>query len=198
MHRVLLREAGHMTGEATLYDPENVTLVHHVNQALRAHKLFQRDKDYIVRNGKVIIIDEFTGRMMEGRRWGEGLHQASRPRRARDPARERDDGLDHLPELFPPLRQARRHDRHGADRGRGVRSIYGLDVVEVPTNVPVARLDEDDQVYRTAARRPTPSSRPSRTGARARPADAGRHDVHREVRDAVGRAEEARASRTTC
>ncbi|MGF1660748.1 MAG: DEAD/DEAH box helicase, partial [Rubrimonas sp.] len=71
-----LREAGHLKGEATLYDPENVSLVHHVNQAVRAHRMFTRDKDYIVKNGKVIIIDEFTGRMMEGRRWGDGLHQA--------------------------------------------------------------------------------------------------------------------------
>ena len=71
----MLRDAGLLKGES-LYDVENVSIVHHVNQALRAHKLFQRDKDYIVRNGEVVIIDEFTGRMMPGRRYSEGLHQA--------------------------------------------------------------------------------------------------------------------------
>src|SRR4030095_7587801 len=70
-----LRAAGQLKGDS-LYDVENVSVVHHVNQALRAHKLFQRDKDYMVRNGEVVIIDEFTGRMMPGRRYSEGLHQA--------------------------------------------------------------------------------------------------------------------------
>ena len=96
--------------------------MHHVNQALRAHKLFQRDKDYIVRNGEVVIIDEFTGRMMPGRRYSEGLHQALEAKeQSADPAGEPDARLDHLPELFPPVREARRHDRHGGDRGRRVR-----------------------------------------------------------------------------
>ena len=116
----LLRDAGLLKGDS-LYDVDNVTLVHHVNQALRAHTLFQRDKDYIVRNDEVVIIDEFTGRMMPGRRYSEGLHQALEAKEQRpDPAREPDARLDHLPELLPPLRQARRHDRHGADRGRRV------------------------------------------------------------------------------
>ena len=75
-----------------------------MNQALKAHLLFQRDKDYIVKNGQVIIIDEFTGRMMEGRRYSEGLHQALEAKEQVDgPARKRHPGLDHLPELFPPL-----------------------------------------------------------------------------------------------
>jgi preprotein translocase subunit SecA len=71
----ILREAGMLKGES-LYDVENVTVVHHIQQALRAHRLFERDKDYIVKNGEVVIIDEFTGRMMPGRRYSEGLHQA--------------------------------------------------------------------------------------------------------------------------
>ena len=78
--------------------------MHHVNQALRAHKLFTRDVDYIVKDDKVIIIDEFTGRMMEGRRYSDGLHQALEAKEGvADPEREPDAGLDHLPELFPPL-----------------------------------------------------------------------------------------------
>ena len=100
----LLREAGVMK-DGFLYEAANATLVHHVNQALRAHKLFQRDKDYIVRNDEVVIVDEFTGRMMPGRRYSEGLHQALEAKEERDrPARERHARLDHLPELFPPLR----------------------------------------------------------------------------------------------
>src|SRR5580698_442887 len=94
---VLLRDAGQLKGDS-LYDVENVSVVHHINQALRAHTLFTRDKDYIVRDNEVIIIDEFTGRMMQGRRYSEGL--------------------DHVPELFPDVRKARRHDRNGVDRSR--------------------------------------------------------------------------------
>ena len=106
----------------TLYDIHNVGLVHHVNQALRAHKLFARDTDYIVKDDKIIIIDEFTGRMMEGRRYSEGLHQALEAKEGRDrPEREPDARLDHLSELFPALSQARRHDRHGDDRSAGIR-----------------------------------------------------------------------------
>jgi preprotein translocase subunit SecA len=147
---VLLREAGHMSGEATLYDPENVTLVHHVNQALRAHKMFQRDKDYIVRNGKVIIIDEFTGRMMEGRRWGDGLHQAVE---AKEGANIQPENVTMASITFQNY--FRLYDKLAGMTGTALTeaeefmSIYGLDVVEVPTNLPVARLDEDDQVYRT-------------------------------------------------
>ena len=99
----LLRAAG-LLDHGDLYDTENINVVHHVNQALKAHRLFQRDKDYIVKNDQVIIIDEFTGRMMEGRRYSEGLHQALEAKENVDgPAGERHPGLDHLPELFPPL-----------------------------------------------------------------------------------------------
>ena len=93
----------------SLYDVENVSTVHHVNQALRAHKLFHRDKDYIVRNGEVVIIDEFTGRMMPGRRYSEGPAPGARGQGApADPAGEPDARLDHLPELLPHVREARR------------------------------------------------------------------------------------------
>ena len=104
--RSMLREADLLKGES-LYDVENVTVVHHVNQALRAHKLFQRDKDYIVRDDEVVIIDEFTGRMMPGRRYSEGPAPGARGQgRRQDPAREPDAGLDHLPELFPHVRRS--------------------------------------------------------------------------------------------
>ncbi len=147
----MLREAGLLKGES-LYDVENVAVVHHVNQALRAHKLFQRDKDYIVKNDEVVIIDEFTGRMMPGRRYSEGLHQALEAKEhVADPAREPDARLDHLPELFPPLRQARRHDRHGADRSRRVRRHLRARRRRDPDQrAGRSRVDEDDEVYRTA------------------------------------------------
>jgi hypothetical protein len=116
----LLREFG-ILKQGSMYDLGNVSLVHHVNQALRAHKLFQRDKDYIIKDGKVMLIDEFTGRMMEGRRLSEGLHQASKPRRAWPSRTKTRPGLDHLPELFPPLPETRGHDRYGHDRSRRIR-----------------------------------------------------------------------------
>jgi preprotein translocase subunit SecA len=120
--------------------------VHHVNQGLRAHKLFQKDKDYIVRDGEVVLIDEFTGRMMAGRRLSDGLHQAIEAKEGcQDPARERHARQRDLPELLPPLRQAGRHDRHRRDRGRGIHGDLRPGVVEVPTNLPIARVDEDDR-----------------------------------------------------
>ena len=147
----LLKNAGHLPEGTTLYDPENVTYVHHVNQALRAHKLYQRDKDYIVRNGKVVIIDEFTGRMMEGRRWGDGLHQAV----------EAKEGQPIQPENVTLASVTfqnyfRLYDKLSGMTGTAMteaeefRAIYGLEVVEIPTNVTVARKDDDDQVFRTA------------------------------------------------
>jgi preprotein translocase subunit SecA len=145
----LLREAG-VLKEGDLYDSHNATLVHHVNQALRAHALFQRDKDYIVRNGEVVIIDEFTGRMMPGRRYSEGLHQALE-------AKERVQIQPENQTLASITFQNyfRLYDKLAGMTGTAAteadefQEIYSLDVVEIPTNMPVARLDEDDQVYRT-------------------------------------------------
>ncbi|HET7409594.1 MAG TPA: preprotein translocase subunit SecA, partial [Paracoccaceae bacterium] len=149
-----LLEAGLIEEGSTLYDPTNVSHVHHVNQALRAHKLFQRDKDYIVKNGKVVIIDEFTGRMMEGRRYGDGLHQALEAR----------EGVKIEPEnqtLASVTFQNyfRLYDKLAGMTGTAMTEagefmgIYGLDVVEIPTNVPVIRQDDDDQVFRTSVER---------------------------------------------
>ena len=145
----MLREAG-VLKEGDLYDAHNATLVHHVNQALRAHKLFQRDKDYIVRNGEVVIIDEFTGRMMPGRRYSEGLHQGLE-------AKERVQIQPENQTLASITFQNyfRLYDKLAGMTGTAAteadefQEIYNLQVVEIPTNVAVARLDEDDQVYRT-------------------------------------------------
>ena len=117
----MLEDAGLLIEGANLYDFKNTQVVHHLNQALKANVMFKRDIDYIVKDGKVIIIDEFTGRMMDGRRWSDGLHQAVEAKEGvADRAREPDARLDHLPELFPHVPQAVGHDRHRADRGAGI------------------------------------------------------------------------------
>jgi preprotein translocase subunit SecA len=145
----LMREAGLLpTGD--LYDIENINMVHHANQALRAHKLFQKDRDYIVKDDKVVIIDEFTGRMMEGRRYSEGLHQAL----------EAKEGVAIQPENVTLAsitfqNYFRLYDKLAGMTGTALTEaaefmdIYSLDVLEVPTNLPVARKDYDDEVYRT-------------------------------------------------
>ncbi|WP_293572906.1 preprotein translocase subunit SecA [Phaeobacter sp.] len=136
---------------ASLYDPESTTVVHHVNQALRAHKLFQRDKDYIVRDGEVVLIDEFTGRMMAGRRLSEGLHQAIE---AKEDVKIQPENTTLASVTFQNY--FRLYDKLSGMTGTAMTEaeefaeIYGLGVVEVPTNRPIARKDEDDQVYRTA------------------------------------------------
>ena len=136
----------------SLYDVENVSVVHHINQALRAHKLFQRDKDYIVRNGEVVIIDEFTGRMMPGRRYSEGLHQALEAKE-RQPIQPENQTLASI--TFQNY--FRMYDKLAGMTGTALteadefQDIYGLEVLEIPTNMPMIRLDDDDEVYRTSA-----------------------------------------------
>jgi preprotein translocase subunit SecA len=166
--------AGLLQGR-NLYDVENVAIVHHVNQALRAHKLFQRDKDYIVKDGEVVIIDEFTGRMMPAAAMvGRPAPGARSQGRRQDPAREPDARLDHLPELFPHVRQAGRHDRHGRDRSGGIRRhLQARTSSTIPTNVPVQRIDDDDEVYRTARRSSRRSRRRSASAAKGQPVLVG-------------------------
>ncbi|MBL8543122.1 MAG: preprotein translocase subunit SecA, partial [Hyphomonadaceae bacterium] len=145
----MLVERGLLQG--SLYEPANISLVHHANQALRAHKLFQRDKDYIVKDGEVVLVDEFTGRMMHGRRLSEGLHQAI----------EAKEGVNIQPEnqtlaSITFQNYFRLYDKLAGMTGTAATEatefgdIYKLDVVEIPTNRPVQRKDEDDEVYRTA------------------------------------------------
>jgi preprotein translocase subunit SecA len=146
----MLKEADLLKSES-LYDVENVSTVHHVNQALRAHKLFQRDKDYIVRNGEVVIIDEFTGRMMPGRRYSEGLHQALE-------AKEHQNVQPENQTLASITFQNyfRMYEKLAGMTGTALTEadefidIYNLEVLEIPTNMPLVRNDEDDEVYRTA------------------------------------------------
>jgi preprotein translocase subunit SecA len=149
----MLEQRGHLTEDsAGLYDPANISVVHHVNQALRANVLYQRDRDYIVRDGEVILIDEFTGRMMHGRRLSEGLHQAI----------EAKEGAEIQPEnqtlasitiqnYFRLYSKLSGMTGTAATEAQEFLDIYKMDVAEIPTNKPVARVDEDDEVYRTAA-----------------------------------------------
>jgi preprotein translocase subunit SecA len=146
----LLTKADLLKGES-LYDIENVTVVHHVQQALRAHKLFQRDRDYIVKNDEVIIIDEFTGRMMQGRRYSEGLHQALEAKEhvAIQPENQTLATIT-FQNYFRLYQKLAGMTGTASTEADEFMDIYGLDVVEVPTNMDMIRDDEDDEVYRTA------------------------------------------------
>lgn len=144
----LLTTRGVLEEGQSLYDPESTTIVHHVNQGLRAHKLFKRDKDYIVRDGEVVLIDEFTGRMMPGRRLSDGLHQAIE---AKEEANIQPENVTLASVTFQNY--FRLYDKLAGMTGTAeteaeeFAEIYGLGVVVVPTNEPVARVDEDDRVY---------------------------------------------------
>jgi preprotein translocase subunit SecA len=145
----ILREKDLLKGES-LYDVENVTVVHHVQQALRAHKLYRRDTDYIVRNGEVIIIDEFTGRMMPGRRFSEGLHQALE---AKEQVKVQPENQTFasitFQNYFRMYAKLAGMTGTAATEAEEFGDIYGLEVFEIPTNMPVVRVDDDDEVYRT-------------------------------------------------
>lgn len=146
-----LQAAGVLPEGQTLYDPESTTIVHHANQAMRAHKLFNRDQQYIVRDDEIVLIDEFTGRMMKGRRLSDGLHQAI----------EAKEGVSIQPEnvtlasvtfqnYFRLYGKLAGMTGTAATEAEEFAEIYKLGVVEVPTNRPVQRVDEHDRVYRTA------------------------------------------------
>jgi preprotein translocase subunit SecA len=147
----LLQEHGLLPQGQSLYDPESTSLVHHVTQALKAHKLYHKDQQYIVRDGEVMLIDEFTGRMMRGRRLSEGLHQAIE---AKERVNIQPENVTLASVTFQNY--FRLYQKLGGMTGTAqteaeeFMEIYRLGVVEVPTNRPVARLDEHDQVYRTA------------------------------------------------
>ncbi|MBW3616820.1 MAG: preprotein translocase subunit SecA [Proteobacteria bacterium] len=147
----ILEEQGHLEPDsAGLYDPANISAVHHVNQALRANTLYQRDKDYIVKGGEIVLIDEFTGRMMTGRRLSEGLHQAI----------EAKEGVQVMPEnqtlasvtiqnYFRLYGKLSGMTGTASTEASEFLDIYKMDVTEIPTNRPISRIDDDDEVYRT-------------------------------------------------
>ncbi len=145
----LMVQAGILQG--SLYEPANITLVHHANQALRAHKLFNKDKDYIVKNGEVVLIDEFTGRMMQGRRLSEGLHQAieAKERTKIQPENQTMASIT-FQNYFRLYDKLAGMTGTASTEAQEFSDIYKLEVFEIPTNRPVKRIDEDDVVYRTA------------------------------------------------
>jgi len=137
-------------GIDNLYDPHNMEILHHVNQSLKAHYLFKRDRDYVVRDGKVVIVDEFTGRLMHGRRWSDGLHQAVE---AKEKVRVQQESQVYATITFQNY--FRMYDKLAGMTGTAATeaaefaSIYDLDTVVIPTNRPVARIDHDDIIYKT-------------------------------------------------
>lgn len=145
----MLQEAGILEGGG-LYDAQNISTVHHVNQALRAHTLFHRDKDYIVKDGKIVIIDEFTGRMMEGRRYSEGQHQAIEAKEGVTVQQENQTlasiTFQNYFRLYPKLSGM---TGTATTEAGEFAEIYSLEVIEIPTNKPMVRNDQDDEVYRS-------------------------------------------------
>ena len=145
----VMLEKGILT-DGSLYDVQNVHLVHHINQALKAHKLFSRDTDYIIKDGKVIIIDEFTGRAMEGRRYSEGLHQALEAKEKVAIQTENQTlasiTFQNFFRLYPKLAGM---TGTAATEAAEFDEIYKLSVVEIPTHRDISRLDHDDEIYRT-------------------------------------------------
>lgn len=147
----LLQGAGLLQSNSNLYDIQNMALVHHVNQALKAHHLFKRDVDYIVKNGKVIIIDEFTGRMMEGRRYSDGLHQALEAKEGVKVEMENQTLASiTFQNFFRMYKKLSGMTGTAETEAQELSEIYKVETVVVPTNVPVARQDLDDEIYRTA------------------------------------------------
>ena len=146
-----LSAEGILPENQSLYDPESTTIVHHITQALRAHKNFQRDKDYIVRDNSIVLIDEFTGRMMAGRRLSDGLHQAIEAKEG-VPIQAENVTLASITfqNYFRLYGKLAGMTGTAATEAEEFREIYGLGVVEIPTNQPVARVDEHDRVFRTA------------------------------------------------
>ncbi len=148
----ILRGDGLLAEGISLYAPNMVTVLHHVTQALRAHKLFTRDVDYIVKDGQVVIIDEFTGRMMAGRRYSEGLHQALEAKEKVEIQRENQTlasiTFQNLFRMYPKLSGM---TGTAMTEAAEFAEIYKLEVIEIPTNVPVSRKDHDDEIYRTMA-----------------------------------------------
>lgn len=146
----ILKSAGTIEANSSLYDPEHLTLVHHINQALKAHKIFKNEIDYIVKDGSIVIIDEFTGRMQEGRRFSDGLHQALE---AKEGVKVRNENQTLASITFQNY--FRLYEKLAGMTGTAqteaveFEEIYNLRVVEIPTNRPVSRIDEDDEIYKT-------------------------------------------------
>ena len=150
LDKILIKE-GFIDEKASIYDIENVSLVHHINQALKAHKLFHKDTDYLVKDNQVIIIDEFTGRMMEGRRFSDGLHQAleAKEKVTIQPENQTLASIT-FQNYFRLYNKLSGMTGTALTEAEEFMDIYGLGVISVPTNMPVTRVDSDDEIYRTS------------------------------------------------
>ncbi|HXV10694.1 MAG TPA: preprotein translocase subunit SecA, partial [Burkholderiales bacterium] len=147
----LMAEAGLLMAGASLYDPGNIVLMHHLNAALRAHSLFHRDQHYVVQNGEIIIVDEFTGRLMPGRRWSEGLHQAVEAKEGLQIQRENQTlATITFQNYFRMYRKLAGMTGTADTEAYEFQQIYGLETVVIPTHMPMIREDRMDQVYRTS------------------------------------------------
>ena len=155
MRTVALTEDGvtrveHLLGVENLYDPRNILLLHHANQALRAHALFKRDVDYVVKEGEVIIVDEFTGRLMPGRRWSDGLHQAVEAKEnVKIESENQTLATITFQNYFRMYKKLSGMTGTADTESVEFKEIYGLDVVVIPTNMPMIRIDNHDVVYKT-------------------------------------------------
>ena len=194
-----MAEAGLLREGESLYDPANIRLMHHLNAALRAHALYQRDVEYIVRNGEVIIVDEFTGRTMPGRRWSDGLHQAVE---AKEGVRVREENQTVASITFQNY--FRIYTKLAGMTGTadteafGFQQIYGLEVVVIPTHKPMVRKDAADLVYLTQNDKFEAIIDDIRDCVTARAAGAGRHHLDRDLRVPRRDSSTRRACRTRC
>ncbi|MDX5508202.1 MAG: preprotein translocase subunit SecA, partial [Wolbachia endosymbiont of Hylaeus sinuatus] len=146
----LLRSYNLIPENSSLYDTDSMIMTHYIDQALRAYKLFTADKDYIVKDGKVVIIDEFTGRMMEGRRYSDGLHQALEAKENLEIQHENQTLASvTFQNYFRMYNKLSGMTGTAATEAEEFRDIYRLNVVKIPTNVPVKRVDIDDEIYGT-------------------------------------------------
>ena len=179
-HSVLLSEAGHEHAEAiltqmgllaegdSLYSAANITLMHHLNAALKAHALFHLDQHYVVQEGEVVIVDEFTGRLMAGRRWSDGLHQAVEAKEGVQVNRENQTLASITFQNYFRLYGKLAGMTGTADtEAYEFQNIYALETVVIPTNRPMIRQDHQDKIYARRARSTTPSSAISKTASAA-------------------------------
>jgi preprotein translocase subunit SecA len=174
-----------------LYDPANIEKLHHLNQSLKAHILFKKDVDYIVRDNQVIIVDEFTGRTMEGRRYSDGLHQALEAKENVKIEQENQTLASiTFQNYFRMYKKLAGMTGTADTEAAEFKKIYNLDVVVMPTNMAMVRIDFADVIYKNEAAKYRAVSSGDRRAAQEGPAGAGRHHLHRRQREDLGDAQE--------